>query len=311
MNYELSGKRIWVAGHRGMVGGAVLRRLERENCEVITAGRDELNLLDQSAVQIWLEGMRPDVIIIAAAKVGGIMANSTYPADFLYQNLMIETNIIHSAHLSDVDRLIFLGSSCIYPKEATIPIEESSLLTGPLEQTNEWFAVAKIAGIKLAQSYRIQYGRNYISAMLTNLYGPGDSFDLNNGHVLPALIRKFHEAKQSGDDAVTMWGTGKPRREFLHCDDCADALVYLLKIYNELEHINVGSGTDISILELAQLVCETVGFDGRIDHDLSKPDGTMRKLMNADKLKALGWVPTASFKDGIAATYRDWLNTLS
>lgn len=307
MTYDLTNKRVWVAGHRGMVGGAVVRRLQSEGCEVLTAGRDVVDLLDQAAVSAWMKENKPDAIVLAAAKVGGIMANDTYPAEFLYQNLMIETNIIHSAHMCDVDRLLFLGSSCIYPKEAPQPIPEEALLTGPLEPTNEWYAIAKIAGIKLVQAYRKQYGRDYISGMPTNLYGPGDNFDLQSSHVLPALIRKVHEAKLAGDDGITIWGTGTPMREFLHCDDCADALVYLLKNYHGYEHVNVGSGKDISILDLTKLVCKVIGFEGEIKHDLSKPDGTMRKLMAADKLKAVGWAPKFTLEDGIEDAYQWFL----
>ncbi|MDP3379298.1 MAG: GDP-L-fucose synthase, partial [Brevundimonas sp.] len=244
--YPLKGKRIWVAGHRGMVGSAVVRRLASEDCEVLTAGRDQLDLRRQTDVEAWMEQARPDAIILAAAKVGGILANDTYPADFLYENLMIEANIIHSAHRADVEKLLFLGSSCIYPKEAPQPIPESALLTGPLEPTNEWYAIAKIAGIKLAQAYRRQHGRDFISAMPTNLYGPGDNFDLNTSHVLPALIRKTHEAKMAGADQITIWGTGAPRREFLHADDCADACVFLMKTYSGIDHVHVGSGQEIT-----------------------------------------------------------------
>ncbi|MEM1286255.1 MAG: GDP-L-fucose synthase [Pseudomonadota bacterium] len=303
--FNLTGMRVWVAGHRGMVGSAVVRRLEREPCEVLTAPRDKLNLLDQSAVQSWLAENKPDAIVLAAAKVGGILANDSYPADFLYENLMIEVNIIHAAHLADVNRLLFLGSSCIYPKLADQPIREDSLLTGPLEPTNEGYAIAKIAGIKLAQAYRKQHGRDYVSAMPTNLYGPGDNFDLNSSHVLPALIRKAHEAKLVGASSLTIWGTGSSKREFLHADDCADALVFLLKGYSEAEHINVGYGEDISILNLTKLVIEVVGFEGTIEHDRSKPDGTPRKLMASDRLRGLGWGPSIPLRDGIAATY-DW-----
>ena len=303
--FNLTGRRVWVAGHRGMVGSAVVRRLERESCKVLTAPRDKLNLLDQSAVQSWLAENKPDAIVLAAAKVGGILANDSYPADFLYENLMIEANIIHAAHLADVNRLLFLGSSCIYPKLADQPIREDSLLTGPLEPTNEWYAIAKIAGIKLAQAYRKQHGRDYVSAMPTNLFGPGDNFDLNSSHVMPALIRKAHEAKLACDPALTIWGTGSPKREFLHADDCADALVFLLKGYSDAEHINVGSGEDISILNLTKLVIEVVGFEGTIDHDRSKPDGTPRKLLASDRLRGLGWAPSIPLRDGIAATY-DW-----
>lgn len=305
--YDLKGKRIWVAGHRGMVGSAVARRLEREDCTILTATRDELDLTRQADVEHFVRDAKPDAIVLAAAKVGGILANDTYPADFLFQNLQIETNIFGAAHAADVDRLLFLGSSCIYPRLAPQPITEDALLTGPLEETNEWYAVAKIAGIKLAQAFRKQYGRDYISAMPTNLYGPGDNFDLKTSHVLPALIRKVHDAKASRAETVTVWGTGTPRREFLHADDCADALVFLLKTYSGAEHVNVGSGEDLSILELTQLVCRVVGYEGRIVHDLSKPDGTPRKLMSADKLRNMGWAPSISLENGIAETYRWFL----
>lgn len=308
--YPLKGKRIWVAGHRGMVGSAVVRRLASEDCEVLTAGRDQLDLRRQTDVEAWMEQARPDAIILAAAKVGGILANDTYPADFLYENLMIEANIIHSAHRADVEKLLFLGSSCIYPKEAPQPIPESALLTGPLEPTNEWYAIAKIAGIKLAQAYRRQHGRDFISAMPTNLYGPGDNFDLNTSHVLPALIRKTHEAKMAGADQITIWGTGAPRREFLHADDCADACVFLMKTYSGIDHVNVGSGQEITILKLAQLVCEVVGFKGEVVTDTTKPDGTPRKLMSADKLRGMGWKPSIELPAGVTAAYR-WFLTSS
>lgn len=307
MSFDLSGKRVWVAGHRGMVGSAVVRRLARENCEIITAGRDKADLKRQSAVEAFLKEARPDVVVMAAAKVGGILANDTYPVDFLYDNLMIEANIVEASHQVGVEKFLFLGSSCIYPKFAEQPIREDSLLTGSLEPTNEWYAIAKIAGIKLAQAYRKQYGHDYISAMPTNLYGPGDNFDLNSSHVMPALIRKAHEAKLRGDKEIVMWGTGRPRREFLHADDCADALVFLLKNYSDHEHVNVGSGEDVSILELTKLVCAVVGFQGEIVHDLTKPDGTPRKLMSADKLRGMGWRPQVGLEEGIAATYTAFL----
>ncbi|WP_332711415.1 GDP-L-fucose synthase [Pelagibacterium mangrovi] len=307
MAWGLENKRIWVAGHRGMVGSALVRRLAGEPCEVITAGRETLDLTRQAEVETFIAETRPDAIVLAAARVGGILANDTYPVDFLVQNLQIETNIFAAAHASDVDRLLFLGSSCIYPRLAPQPIAEDALLTGPLEPTNQWYAIAKIAGIKLAQAYRKQFGRNYISAMPTNLYGPGDNFDLRSSHVLPALIRKAHEAKQRGDAAITIWGTGTPRREFLHVDDCADALVFLLKSYSGDEHVNVGSGRDLTILELAQKVCATVGFAGTIRTDPAKPDGTPRKLMSNGKLRAMGWTPTISLDEGIADTYRWFL----
>ena len=304
---DLTGKRIFVAGHKGMVGSAVVRRLAREGCEVLTAGREQADLLRQDQVERFMAEARPDAVVMAAARVGGILANDMYPAEFLYNNLMIEANITAAAHGAGVKRMLFLGSSCIYPKFADQPIDEEALLTGPLEPTNEWYAVAKIAGIKLVQAYRRQYGRDYISAMPTNLYGPGDNFDLSTSHVLPALIRKVHEAKLRGDRAITIWGTGTPRREFLHADDCADALVFLLKSYSGELHINVGSGTDVTILELAQMICRIVGFNGAIEHDLTKPDGTPRKLMSAARLSAMGWTPSISLEDGIAATYQWFL----
>ncbi|MFC5509208.1 GDP-L-fucose synthase, partial [Bosea massiliensis] len=286
---------------------ALVRRLQSENCEIVTAGRSDVDLLRQEQTENWLSKTKPDVVIVAAAKVGGILANDTYPADFLYQNLMIEANIIEASRQAGVGKLLFLGSSCIYPKLAPQPIQEDSLLTGPLEPTNEWYAIAKIAGIKLAQSYRKQYGCDYISAMPTNLYGPEDNFDLQSSHVMPALLRKAHEAKQRGDSQITIWGTGTPRREFLHVDDCADGLVHLLKTYSGFEHVNIGSGEDVTILELTQAVCEVVGFTGEIVKDTSKPDGTRRKLMSADKLRAVGWAPKIGLKEGIAQTYQWFL----
>jgi len=305
---SLKGKRIYVAGHRGMVGSAVVRRMANEKCEILTAPRQALDLIDPAAVREWMAKNRPHIVVVAAAKVGGILANSNYPANFLYDNLMIETNLIHASHEIGVEKLLFLGSSCIYPKMAPQPLREASLLTGPLEPTNEWYAVAKIAGIKLCQAYRKQYGDDFISAMPTNLYGPGDNFDLKTSHVLPALIRKAHEAKMSGASELVIWGTGTPRREFLHADDCADALVFLLEHYSESEHINVGCGKDLSIRELAGLIAEIVGFDGRIICDESKPDGTPRKLMSIDRLTAKGWRPRISLRDGIASTYQTYLD---
>ena len=302
--FDLQGKRIYVAGHRGMVGGAVMRRLAREGCEIITADRNTTDLMRQAEVESFFRKEKPDAVVMAAAKVGGILANETWPAEFLYNNLMIEANIVQSAHEVGVAKFLFLGSSCIYPKFADQPIREDSLLTGPLEPTNEWYAIAKIAGIKLTQAYRKQYGHDYISAMPTNLYGPGDNFDLTSSHVLPAIIRKVHRAKQSGSREVVVWGTGTPRREFLHCDDCADALVYLLKNYSGFEHVNVGSGEDVTIRELTQIICEVIGFDGKITHDLSKPDGTPRKLMSAEKLRSMGWAPKIPLKQGIEETYK-------
>jgi GDP-L-fucose synthase len=301
--YQFKGKRIWVAGHRGMVGSALVRRLEHESCEILTASRETVDFRRQAETEAWIAEARPDLIFVAAAKVGGILANATQPADFLYDNLMIETNIIHAAFQTGVEKLVFLGSSCIYPKFAAQPIVEEALLTGSLEPTNEWYAVAKIAGIKLCQAYRAQHGADYISAMPTNLYGPGDNFDLNSSHVLPALIRKTHEAKMSGASELVIWGTGSPRREFLHVDDCADALVHLAKTYSGDSHINVGSGEDLTILDLARLVACVVGFKGSIAQDLSKPDGTPRKLMSADRLRAMNWAPKIGLEDGIKAVY--------
>ncbi len=301
--YDLAGKRVFVAGHRGMVGSALVRRLARENCTLITASRAEVDLTRQSEVEEWMAAAHPEVVFVAAAKVGGILANDTRPAEFLYENLAIELNLVHGAYRVGVGKLVFLGSSCIYPRLAEQPIGEASLLTGSLEPTNEWYAIAKIAGIKLCQAYRRQYGADFVSAMPTNLYGPGDNFDLASSHVLPALIRKMHEAKVSGAREVVIWGSGTPRREFLHADDCADALVHVAKTYSQEEHINVGSGQDLPIIDLAHVVARVVGFTGKIAHDLSKPDGTPRKLMSGDKLKALGWQPKIPLESGIRATY--------
>ena len=306
--YDLAGKRIWVAGHRGMVGSAIVRRLATEKCEVLTAPRDSLDLTDQAAVRSWLAREKPNAIFVAAAKVGGILANDSFPADFLYRNLMIEANVIEAAYRADVGKLCFLGSSCVYPKFARQPITDDSLLTGPLEPTNEWYAIAKIAGIKLCQAYRKQHGRDFIAAMPTNLYGPGDNFDLQSSHVLPALIRKAHEAKSAGEAAITIWGSGTPRREFLHVDDCADACVFLMKTYSEAEHINVGFGDDIAIRDLAALVCRIVGFGGAIVTDETMSDGTPRKLMSSDKLRGMGWSPAISLEKGIESTYRWFLD---
>jgi len=306
-DYALAGKRVWVAGHRGMVGAALVRRLAQENCEVITAPRGEVDLQRQADVEQWVRRASPQAVFVAAAKVGGILANDTRPAEFLYDNLMIEANVIAACHAAGVEKLLFLGSSCIYPKLAPQPIDESALLTGPLEPTNEWYAIAKIAGIKLCQAYRRQYGCDYISGMPTNLYGPGDNYDLTSSHVIPALIRKAHEAKLRGDKELVIWGTGTPRREFLHVDDCADALVLIMRRYSEAEHINVGSGEDLTIAELAQAVCDVVGFRGAIAKDTSKPDGTPRKLMSGDKLRALGWRPRIGLREGLADAYAAFL----
>jgi GDP-L-fucose synthase len=306
--FTLEGKRVWVAGHRGMVGAALVRRLARENCDILTVDRATLDLTQSNAVATWIAKTRPQVIFVAAAKVGGILANDTYPAEFLYQNLMIEANIIEAAWRERAEKLLFLGSSCIYPRDASQPIPESALLTGPLESTNEWYAIAKIAGIKLCEAYCRQYGCDFVSAMPTNLYGPGDNYDLETSHVLPALIRKTHEAKLRGDRQIVIWGTGKPRREFLHVDDCADALVHIIKTYSGADHINVGSGEDLTICKLARLVLDVVAFEGEIVHDLSKPDGTPSKLMSSEKLRALGWRPRIGLRGGIADAYRAFLD---
>lgn len=303
--------RIFLAGHRGMVGSAILRRLTSENIEIITAGRDELDLREQADVRAYMERERPDAVILAAAKVGGILANGSFPADFLGDNLAIEMNVIHEAHQVGVERLVFLGSSCIYPKFAAQPIREDALLTGALEQTNEWYAVAKIAGIKLCQAYRRQYDRHYISVMPCNLYGPNDNFDLATSHVLPALIRKFHEAKQDGKGEVVVWGSGTPLREFLHVDDLADAVVFLLHRYDGDQPINCGAGFDLSIRELAEKIGRIVGFEGQLVFDPSKPDGTPRKLMDSSRMAALGWKPRIGLDEGIADAYRWFLEHLA
>jgi len=306
-DYRLSGKRVWVAGHRGMVGSALVRRLQREGCDLLTASRAELDLTRQADVERWVASHRPQAVFMAAAKVGGIAANAAYPKDFLVENLMIAANVTDACFQAGTEKLLFLGSSCIYPKFAPQPITEDALLTGPLEPTNEWYAIAKIAGIKLAQAYRRQHGADFISAMPTNLYGPGDNFDLQTSHVLPALLRKAHEAKLRGDPTMTVWGTGTPRREFLHADDCADALVFLMQRYSGEAHVNVGSGEDIAIAELARLVCAVVGFEGELLFDASKPDGTPRKLMSAAVLQDLGWRPRIALRDGVEAVYRWFL----
>lgn len=305
--YDLAGKRVYVAGHRGMVGSALVRRLATENCQIITAERAHADLVRQDDVRSFMQETRPHAVFAAAAKVGGILANDTYPADFLYDNLMIEANLIEAAFKTGVEKLVFLGSSCIYPKFAPQPMREDMLLTGPLEPTNEWYAIAKIAGIKLAQAYRRQHDCDFVSAMPTNLYGPGDNYDLNTSHVIPALIRKAHEAKLANAERFTIWGTGTPRREFLHVDDCADALVHIMKAYSDDEHINVGSGEDITIADLARLIADVVGFNGTIENETSKPDGTPRKLMSGEKLKALGWRPRITLREGLRSAYEAFL----
>ena len=304
--YSLSGKRAYVAGDRGMVGSAIVRRLAREDCTVVTADRS-VDLREQSAVRDWFAAEQPDIVFLAAARVGGIVANATYPAQFLYDNLMIETNIIDAAKASQSEKLVFLGSSCIYPRDARQPMSEEALLTGPLEETNQWYAIAKIAGIKLCDAYRREYGCDFISAMPTNLYGPGDNYDLATSHVLPALIRKAHEAKEAGQAELPVWGTGTPLREFLHVDDLADACVFLAQAYSEEGHVNVGSGAEISIGDLARMVCDIVGFQGEIPFQTDKPDGTPRKLMDSSKLNGLGWSAEIALQDGIEAAYREFL----
>jgi GDP-L-fucose synthase len=301
--------RIFVAGHRGLVGSAIVRCLQAQGYEnLLLAGRDTLDLRNRDSVEAFFTAQRPEYVVLAAAKVGGIHANDTYPAEFLLENLQIQNNVIDAAWRHGAAKLTFLGSSCIYPKMAPQPLKEEYLLTGPLEPTNEWYAVAKIAGIKLCQAYRRQYGFNAISLMPTNLYGPGDNFDLQNSHVLPALIRKFHEARLNGDKQVVMWGTGTPRREFLHVDDLADACVQLTKTYEGEDIVNVGVGEDISIRELAELVGDITGYQGEIVNDTSKPDGTPRKLLDVSRLHALGWKAQIPLREGVSETYRWFLD---
>ena len=304
-DFRLAGKRVWVAGHGGMVGSALVRRLERENVELLTASRAEVDLTRQQAVEDWMAEARPEAVFVAAATVGGILANDTRPADFLYDNLAIEANVIHAAWRTGVAKLLFLGSSCIYPRLADQPMSEDALLTGPLEPTNEWYAVAKIAGIKLCQAYRRQHGCDFISAMPTNLYGPGDNFDLQSSHVVSALMRKAHEAKQAGAAELEVWGSGAPRREFLYVDDCADGLVRLMTHYSAEGHVNIGTGEDVTIKALAETVKSVVGFDGKLRFDRSKPDGTPRKLLDVGRIAALGWRAETSLTEGLRRTY-DW-----
>jgi GDP-L-fucose synthase len=299
--------RLFVAGHRGLVGSAILRRLAQENVEVLTATREQLDLRDQAAVNYWFRANRPDYVYLVAGTVGGILANATRPAEFIYDNMLIHATVVHAAHVYGVNKLLYLGSSCIYPRICAQPMTEEELLTGPLEPTNESYAIAKIAGIKLCQAYRRQYGSNFISAMPTNLYGPNDNFDLASSHVLPALIRKFHEAKIAGSGEVTIWGTGSAKREFLHVDDLADACVFLMAHYEDERHINVGTGEDLSIRDLAVLVRDVVYPDAALAFDTSKPDGTPRKLLDVSRLHALGWRHRTSLREGIESTYRWFL----
>jgi GDP-L-fucose synthase len=305
--FRLKGKRVWVAGHAGMVGQALVRRLAREDCEILTISRAELDLRRQEPTQAWIAAARPHAIFLAAAKVGGILANDTYPAEFMHDNLAIQTNVMEGARRAGVAKLLFLGSSCIYPKLAPQPLAEEALLTGPLEPTNEWYAIAKIAGLKMAQAYRRQYGCDFIAAMPTNLYGPGDNYDLANSHALAALIRKAHEARARGERTLSVWGTGAPLREFLHADDCADALVFLMTRYSAEGHLNIGTGDEVSILELARMVCATVGLEAEIVHDLTKPDGTPRKRLDTSKLEALGWRRRIPLSEGLRDAYRWFL----
>jgi GDP-L-fucose synthase len=311
-NFEIAGKRVWVAGHRGMVGSALMRRLAGENCELLAVGHASLDLRRQTDVEQWMQSARPQVVVIAAARVGGILGNSRRPAEFLYDNIAMQTNIIDCASGIGVEKLLFLGSSCVYPRLAPQPIPEDSLLTSALEPTNQWYSIAKIAGIMQCQAYREQYGCDFISAMPTNLYGPGDNFDLEGSHVLPALLRRFHTAKLEGRPDIMVWGTGTPRREFLHVDDCADALVFLLKSYSEADTVNIGTGTDLTIAELAQTIADVVGYKGSIVFDPSKPDGTPRKLLDVGRLSARGWNARIGLREGILSTfawYRDQLAT--
>jgi len=304
-DYRLKGKRVWVAGHRGMAGSAIVRRLEREGCEPLAVSRDQLDLRRQDAVEAWMAKTRPQAVFVAAATVGGILANSTRPAEFLYDNLAIEANVIHAAWKTGVEKLLLLGSSCIYPRLAPQPMTEEALLTGPLEPTNEWYAVAKIAGIKLCQAYRRQYGCDFISAMPTNLYGPGDNYDLESSHVIAAMQVKMHRAKQTNAPTVEIWGSGTARREFLYVDDLADALMFLMERYSAESHINVGTGTDIPVIDLARLVAKTAGWQGEFVHDRSKPDGMPRKVMDVTRMKTLGWQAQTPLETGLAKAY-DW-----
>ncbi|MBN9291944.1 MAG: GDP-L-fucose synthase [Hyphomicrobium denitrificans] len=304
MPFDLKNKRVFVCGHRGMVGSAIVRQLVHEDCIILTADRERLDLREQTQVRAWFNAEKPDAVFLAAAKVGGILANDSKPADFLYDNLAIEMNVIEAAFRTGVEKLLYLGSSCIYPKLAPQPIPENALLTGSLEPTNEAYAIAKIAGLKLCQAYRRQYFADFIAAMPTNLYGPGDNYDLTSSHVIPALLRKAHEAKRAGHSEITIWGTGTPRREFLHVDDAASALVHLMKVYSGMEHVNVGTGEDVTIMDVAKLICDVVAFTGTIATDLSKPDGTPQNLLDISKLTATGWRPRYGLPDGLVDAYR-------
>jgi GDP-L-fucose synthase len=306
--FELKGKTVFVAGHGGMVGGALLRRLAQEDVKLLTAGRSELDLRDQAAVNKWFDARRPQAVFLAAAKVGGIVANNTLRGEFIYENLVIATNIIHAAHVNGAEKLMFLGSSCIYPRLATQPLREDAMLTGPLEPTNEPYAIAKIAGIKMVEAYRSQYGSDFINVMPTNLYGPGDNYHPEYSHVVAALIHRFHEAKIAGISDVVVWGTGTPRREFLYVDDMADACIHLMKTYSDEELVNIGTGEDITIAEFARVVAATVGYTGGISFDTSRPDGTPRKLLDISRLAKLGWCARTSLQDGIKLAYQAFLD---
>jgi len=305
--FDLRGRRIFVAGHHGMVGSAIVRRLRSEHCTILVEDRQSLDLTRQAETERWLERMKPDVVVVAAARVGGIAYNSAYPVDFLADNLAIELNLIRGAHAAGVRKLLFLGSSCIYPKLAPQPMTEDMLLTGPLEPTNEWYAVAKIAGMKLVQAMRRQFGADFISVMPTNLYGPGDNYHPEHSHVPAALIRRMHEAKLAGTRTVTIWGSGKPYREFLFVDDLADACVFVLKSYSDMEFLNVGTGQDITVAEFARLVADVVGYTGALTFDTTRPDGTPRKLLDVSRLTALGWRARTDLRAGLAEAYRDFL----
>jgi GDP-L-fucose synthase len=306
--FRLKGRRIFIAGHRGMVGSALVRRLAQEECEILTVRREAVDLRDQRVVDRWFDEHRPEGVVLAAARVGGIYENDTHPGDFLYDNLAIATNVIEASRRTGVAKLLFLGSSCIYPRLAPQPMPESCLLAGPLEPTNEWYAIAKIAGLKLCQAYRRQHGCDFVSVMPTNLYGPNDNFDLISSHVLPALLAKIDVVVREGRDTVEIWGSGRPRREFLHVDDLADAVAFLMKTWSEEEPINVGTGTDITIADLARLIADIVGFRGRFVFDASKPDGTPRKLLDVSKLTALGWRPRINLEAGVRQTYEWYRN---
>ena len=311
ISFDLQGKRVWVAGHSGMAGSAIARRLERENCQLVTVTRADLDLLNQSDVHTWIADNKIDAVFLAAAKVGGILANSTRPAEFLYENLVIETNVIGAARVAGVKKLLFLGSSCIYPRMAAQPMREEALLTGELEPTNEWYAIAKIAGIKLCQAIRRQYGCDFVSVMPTNLYGPGDRYDAEGGHVVAALIMKVHAAKQANRSTVELWGSGTPRREFLFTEDLADACVFVMKNYSDEMFLNVGTGRDMTILELAESIARVADWKGTFTFDKSKPDGMPRKVMDVSRLRELGWSATTDFETGMKEAYRWYVDNVA